>query len=59
MANELRLRVDELKNENQYQLRLRDLNYNEKIKELTEKFVQEIDSLKAKNQVRLPRSLRR
>ena len=26
--------------ENEYQLRLKDMNYNEKIKELTEKFIQ-------------------
>ena len=37
--------------ENEYQLRLRDMNYNEKIKELTEKFIQEMESLKTKNQV--------
>ncbi|KAG7481579.1 hypothetical protein MATL_G00068090 [Megalops atlanticus] len=48
---ELKTRVDELKMENEYQLRLRDMNYNEKLKELTEKFIQEIDSLKTKNQV--------
>ena len=38
--------------ENEYQLRLKDMNYNEKIKELTEKFIQEMESLKTKNQVR-------
>jgi hypothetical protein len=27
------------------------MNYNEKIKELTEKFIQEMESLKTKNQV--------
>ena len=37
--------------ENEYQLRLKDMNYNEKIKELTEKFIQEMESLKTKNQV--------
>ena len=50
---ELKTRVDELKMENEYQLRLKDMNYNEKIKELTEKFIQEMESLKTKNQVRL------
>ena len=48
---ELKTRVDELKMENEYQLRLKDMNYNEKIKELTEKFIQEMESLKTKNQV--------
>ena len=37
--------------ENEYQLRLKDMNYNEKMKELTEKFIQEMESLKTKNQV--------
>ena len=37
---ELKTRVEELKMENEYQLRLKDMNYNEKIKELTEKFIQ-------------------
>ena len=49
---ELRTRVDELKMENAYQLRLRDVSYNEKIKELTEKFVQDMEQLKAKIAVR-------
>ncbi|XP_044533122.1 cilia- and flagella-associated protein 57 [Gracilinanus agilis] len=48
---ELKTRVEELKMENEYQLRLKDMNYTEKIKELTEKFVQEMESLKTKNQV--------
>uniref|UniRef100_H2ZKC8 Cilia- and flagella-associated protein 57 n=1 Tax=Ciona savignyi TaxID=51511 RepID=H2ZKC8_CIOSA len=43
--------VEELKMENEYQLRLKDMNYNEKIKELTEKFIQEMEALKTKNQV--------
>ncbi|KAL5016238.1 hypothetical protein ScPMuIL_005827 [Solemya velum] len=51
MMGELKTRVDELKMENEYQLRLKDMNYNEKIKELTEKFIQEMESLKTKNQV--------
>ena len=49
--SELKTRVDELKMENEYQLRLKDMNYNEKIKDLTDKFLQEIESLKAKNEV--------
>ena len=48
---ELKTRVEELKMENEYQLRIKDMNYNEKIKELTEKFIQEMESLKTKNQV--------
>ena len=51
MMVELKTRVEELKMENEYQLRLKDMNYNEKIKELTEKFIQEMESLKTKNQV--------
>lgn len=49
--SELKTRVEELKMENEYQLRLKDMNYNEKMKELTEKFIQEMESLKTKNQV--------
>ena len=37
--------------ENEYQLRLKDMSYGEKIKELTDKLLQEIESLKAKNAV--------
>ncbi|XP_076829140.1 cilia and flagella associated protein 57 [Brachyhypopomus gauderio] len=48
---ELKTRVEELKMENEYQLRLADMNYNEKIKELSEKFIQQIESLKTRNQV--------
>lgn len=51
VMSELKTRVEELKMENEYQLRLKDMNYNEKIKELTEKFIQEMESLKTKNQV--------
>ncbi|XP_027693938.1 cilia- and flagella-associated protein 57 isoform X3 [Vombatus ursinus] len=48
---ELKTRVEELKMENEYQLRLKDMNYTEKIKEVTDKFIQEMESLKTKNQV--------
>ncbi|CAH8666324.1 unnamed protein product [Dicrocoelium dendriticum] len=51
IMSELQTRVDELKMENEYQLRLRDMNYNERIKELTEKFIQEMETLKTKNQL--------
>ncbi|XP_029425353.1 cilia- and flagella-associated protein 57 isoform X1 [Nannospalax galili] len=47
---ELKMRVEELKMENEYQLRLKDMNYSEKIKELTDKFTQEMESLQTKNQ---------
>ena len=46
MMLELKTRVEELKMENEYQLRLKDMNFNEKIKEVTEKFMQEIEALK-------------
>merc|ERR1719174_1560463 len=48
---ELKTRVEELKMENEYQLRLKDMSYNEKMKELTEKFVQEMEALKVKSQL--------
>ncbi|XP_062412043.1 cilia- and flagella-associated protein 57 isoform X1 [Sardina pilchardus] len=51
VMTELKTRVEELKMENEYQLRLKDMNYNDKIKELSEKFIHEIESLKTKNQV--------
>lgn len=50
---ELKQRVQELQTENEYQLRLKDMSYNEKIKELTEKFIEEMEALKTKNQVNL------
>jgi cilia- and flagella-associated protein 57 len=43
---ELKTRVEELKMENEYQLRLKDMNFNEKIKQVSEKFMQEIETLK-------------
>jgi len=42
--SDLRTQVEELTMQNEYQLRLKDLNYNEKLKEATEKFTQELDS---------------
>ncbi|NXT29628.1 CFA57 protein, partial [Syrrhaptes paradoxus] len=47
----LQIRVKELQIENDYQLRLKDMCFNEKIKELEENFTQEIDSLKTKHQI--------
>ena len=52
VMSELKTRVDELKMENDYQLRLKDMSYGEKIKDLTDKFLQEIEALKARNEVR-------
>jgi len=46
MLSDLRKKLDDLKLENEYQLRLKDMNCNEKIKEVTGKLLQEIDSLK-------------
>lgn len=40
---ELKSKVDELTLHNEYQLRLKDMNYNEKIKEVTEKFTHELE----------------
>ena len=51
LMNELRNRVNELKTENEYQMRVKDMTSSDKIKELTEKFIQEMESLKTKNQV--------
>ena len=46
LMTELKTRVEELKMENEYQLRLKDVNFNEKIKEATDKFLQDIEALK-------------
>ena len=46
--NELKSKVEELTLHNEYQLRLKDMNYAEKIKEVTEKFTQELDADKRK-----------
>ncbi|XP_009466469.1 PREDICTED: WD repeat-containing protein 65 [Nipponia nippon] len=48
---DLQIRVKELQTENDYQLRLKDMYCNEKIKELEENFTQEIGSLKTKHQI--------
>jgi CII-binding regulator of phage lambda lysogenization HflD len=48
---ELKNRVNELKTENEYQMRLKEMSNADKMKELTEKFIQEMESLKTKNQV--------
>ena len=43
---ELKAKVDELALHNEYQLRLKDMSYAEKTKEVTEKFTQEIEQEK-------------
>ncbi|XP_075280835.1 cilia- and flagella-associated protein 57 isoform X3 [Opisthocomus hoazin] len=48
---DLQIRVKELQTENDYQLCLKDMYCNEKIKELEENFTQEIGSLKTKHQI--------
>ncbi|XP_072724848.1 cilia- and flagella-associated protein 57 isoform X3 [Ciconia boyciana] len=48
---DLQIRVKELQTENDYQLHLKDMYCNEKIKELEENFTQEIGSLKSKHQI--------
>ncbi|NWI19707.1 CFA57 protein, partial [Crypturellus soui] len=48
---DLQIRVKELQTENAYQLRLKDMNCNEKIKEIKEIFTQEIDCLKTKHEI--------
>jgi len=48
---ELKMRLEEMQMENEYQLRLKDMSYNEKLKELSEKFTQEVESLKTTQQV--------
>ncbi|TMW62220.1 hypothetical protein Poli38472_009713 [Pythium oligandrum] len=45
---ELKNKVDELMLHNEYQLRLKDMTYNENLKELTEKFTHEIEGEKNK-----------
>ncbi|XP_049894725.1 cilia- and flagella-associated protein 57 isoform X1 [Epinephelus moara] len=47
---ELKMRLEELQMENEYQLRLRDMNYSEKMKEVSDKFTQQIESLKTMQQ---------
>lgn len=46
MMTDLRSRAEELKMENEYQLRLKDMTFAEKVKEVTEKYTTEIDLLK-------------
>ncbi|XP_059358383.1 cilia- and flagella-associated protein 57 isoform X1 [Carassius carassius] len=48
---DLNARVTELQEENKYQLSLRDIEYKEKINELTEKCIQQINTLNAEKEV--------
>jgi len=41
---ELKQKVEELTMQNEYQLRLKDLNFTEKLKESSEKFNAELDT---------------
>jgi hypothetical protein len=47
----LKQRVSELREENDYQLKLKEMNYAERIRDLTDKFLQEMENLKSKNTV--------
>ena len=51
LMSELARSLEELKLEHEYQLRLRDMNFNEKLKEITEKYSQEIEALKISTSV--------
>ena len=51
VMSELHTRVDELKMENEYQMRIKEMSYNDKIKELTDRFMQEVEAQKTKAQV--------
>ncbi|KAI7809591.1 cilia- and flagella-associated protein 57 [Triplophysa rosa] len=51
ILRDLKRREKELQEENKYQLSLRDMTYKEKINQLTEKFIQQINSLKTEKEV--------
>ncbi|XP_058487898.1 cilia- and flagella-associated protein 57 [Solea solea] len=42
---ELKMHLEEMQMENEYQLRLKDMSYNERLKEISDKFTQQIESL--------------
>ncbi|KFQ41270.1 WD repeat-containing protein 65, partial [Mesitornis unicolor] len=48
---DLQIHVKELQTESDFQLRLKDMDFNEKIKELEDNYTQEIGSLKTKQQI--------
>jgi cilia- and flagella-associated protein 57 len=45
---ELHTKVEELKLHNEYQLKLKEMTYSEKLKEITDKFMQELEQSKTK-----------
>lgn len=47
----MKQRVAELREENDYQIKLKEMNYAERIRDLTDKFMQEMENLKTKNTV--------
>ncbi|KAF0035418.1 hypothetical protein F2P81_013176 [Scophthalmus maximus] len=47
---ELKMRLEEMQMENEYQLRLKDMNYNEKMKEISDKLTQQIETLQTAQQ---------
>lgn len=51
LMSELQRSLEELKLEHEYQLRLKDMNFNEKLKEITDKYSQEIEALKISTSV--------
>jgi WD40 repeat protein len=48
MTTELAAKVEELKLHNEYQLKLKEMNYSEKLKEITDKYMQELEGAKMK-----------
>jgi cilia- and flagella-associated protein 57 len=48
---ELKTKVEELKLNNEYQIKLKDMNYSERIKEVTDKFAQELEQAKSKFEI--------
>ena len=51
LMGELQRSLEELKLEHEYQLRLKDMNFNEKLKDITDKYSQEIEGLKISTSV--------
>ena len=48
-VNELIRKTEELKLEHEYQLRMQDITYTEKVKEITDQFSMQIDQIKVEN----------
>jgi cilia- and flagella-associated protein 57 len=51
LISELKTTVEELKMANEYQLRLKDMNYNDKTSQLTERFNMEMESMRTHAQL--------